>query len=232
MSKTKPVVVLKAGRTSLGAKAANSHTGALAGDDRVYDAVLRQSGVVRAKSLNDMLEFARGLAVLPTPKGENVLILTGAGGSGVLLSDACVDNDLSLMAMPSDLDAAFREYIPPFGAAGNPVDITGGEPPTTYRATIDLALRDQRIHSLVLGYWHTIITPPMVFAELLGEAVSNARADGNDKPVVCSLVGDVEIEQAAEYLMDRNVLAYPYTAEKPVAVLGAKYRWARNAGLM
>lgn len=232
VSKTKPIVVLKAGRTSLGAKAANSHTGALAGDDRVYDAVLRQSGVVRAKSLNDMLEFARGLAVLPTPKGENVLILTGAGGSGVLLSDACVDNDLSLMAMPSDLDAAFREYIPPFGAAGNPVDITGGEPPTTYRATIDLALRDQRIHSLVLGYWHTIITPPMVFAELLGEAVSNARADGNDKPVVCSLVGDVEIEQAAEYLMDRNILAYPYTAEKPVAVLGAKYRWARNAGLI
>ena len=232
VSKTKPIVVLKAGRTSLGAKAANSHTGALAGDDRVYDAVLRQSGVIRAKTLNDMLEFARGLAVLPTPKGENVLILTGAGGSGVLLSDACVDNDLSLMAMPTDLDAAFREFIPPFGAAGNPVDITGGEPPTTYRATIDLALRDERIHSLVLGYWHTIITPPMVFAELLGEAVSNARAEGNDKPVVCSLVGDVEIEQAAEYLMERNILAYPYTAEKPVAVLGAKYRWARTAGLI
>ena len=232
VSRTKPIVVLKAGRTSLGAKAANSHTGALAGDDRVYDAVLRQSGVIRAKTLNDMLEFARGLAVLPTPKGENVLILTGAGGSGVLLSDACVDNDLSLMAMPTDLDAAFREFIPPFGAAGNPVDITGGEPPTTYRATIDLALRDERIHSLVLGYWHTIITPPMVFAELLGEAVSNARAEGNDKPVVCSLVGDVEIEQAAEYLMERNILAYPYTAEKPVAVLGAKYRWARTAGLI
>ena len=232
VSKTKPIVVLKAGRTSLGAKAANSHTGALAGDDRVYDAVLRQSGVIRAKTLNDMLEFARGLAVLPTPKGENVLILTGAGGSGVLLSDACVDNDLSLMAMPTDLDAAFREFIPPFGAAGNPVDITGGEPPTTYRATIDLALRDERIHSLVLGYWHTIITPPMVFAELLGEAVSTARAEGNDKPVVCSLVGDVEIEQAAEYLMERKILAYPYTAEKPVAVLGAKYRWARTAGLI
>ena len=232
VSRTKPIVVLKAGRTSLGAKAANSHTGALAGDDRVYDAVLRQSGVIRAKTLNDMLEFARGLAVLPTPKGENVLILTGAGRSGVLLSDACVDNDLSLMAMPTDLDAAFREFIPPFGAAGNPVDITGGEPPTTYRATIDLALRDGRIHSLVLGYWHTIITPPMVFAELLGEAVANARAEGNDKPVVCSLVGDVEIEQAAEYLMERNILAYPYTAEKPVAVLGAKYRWARTAGLI
>ena len=232
VSKKKPVVVLKAGRTSMGARAANSHTGALAGDDRVYDAVLRQSGVIRARSLNDMLEFARGLQALPTPKGENVLILTGAGGSGVLLSDACVDNDLALMPMPDDLDAAFREFIPPFGAAGNPVDITGGEPPTTYRATIDLALRDSRVHALVIGYWHTIITPPMVFAELLGEAVAAAREAGNDKPVVASLVGDVEIEQACDHLMERNILAYPYTAEKPVAVLGAKYRWARAAGLM
>ena len=232
VSKKKPVVVLKAGRTSMGARAANSHTGALAGDDRVYDAVLRQSGVIRAHSLNDMLEFARGLQALPTPKGENVLILTGAGGSGVLLSDACADNGLTLMPMPDDLDGAFREYIPPFGAAGNPVDITGGEPPATYRATIDLALREDRIHALVIGYWHTIITPPMVFAELLGEAVEAARAAGNDKPVVASLVGDVEIEDACDYLMERNILAYPYTAEKPVAVLGAKYRWARAAGLL
>ena len=232
VSKQKPVVVLKAGRTQLGARAASSHTGALAGDDRVYDAILRQSGVVRVQSLNDMLEFARGLAVLPTPKGENVLILTGAGGSGVLLSDACVDNELSLMSMPADLDAAFREFIPPFGAAGNPVDITGGEPPSTYEATIELALNEERIHSLVLGYWHTIITPPMVFAELVGEAVAKARENGIDKPVVCSLVGDVEIEQACEYLNDRDILAYPYTAEKPVAVLGAKYRWARAAGLL
>ncbi|MCY4655618.1 MAG: acetate--CoA ligase family protein [Gammaproteobacteria bacterium] len=227
VSRKKPVVVLKAGRTRLGAKAANSHTGALAGDDRVYDAVLRESGVVRVTSLNDMLEFARGLAILPTPKGENVLILTGAGGSGVLLSDACVDHGLSLMPMPDDLDAAFREFIPPFGAAGNPVDITGGEPPSTYEATIDLALNEDRIHSLILGYWHTIITPPMVFAELLGNCVEKARAKGIDKPVVCSLVGDVEIEEACDYLNTRNILAYPYTAEKPVAVLGAKYRWSR-----
>ena len=232
VSKRKPIVVLKAGRTGMGARAANSHTGALAGDDRVYDAVLRQSGVIRAHSLNDMLEFARGLQVLPTPQGENVLILTGAGGSGVLLSDACADNELTLMPMPADLDAAFREFIPPFGAAGNPVDITGGEPPTTYRSTIDLALNDERVHALVLGYWHTIITPPMVFAELLAEAVEEARGKGIDKPVAASLVGDVEIEEACDYLMERDILAYPYTAEKPVAVLGAKYRWARAAGLL
>ena len=88
VAKKKPVVVLKAGRTSAGAKAASSHTGALAGNDKIYEDVLKQSGVIRARSLRQLLEFARGIPVLPTPKGENVLIITGAGGSGVLLSDS------------------------------------------------------------------------------------------------------------------------------------------------
>jgi acetyl coenzyme A synthetase (ADP forming)-like protein len=232
VSRQKPVIVLKAGRTAMGARAAQSHTAALAGNDRIYDDVLRQSGVVRAMALNDMLEFARCLPILPAPKGENVLIITGAGGSGVLLSDACVDSGLKLMAMPADLDAAFRKFIPPFGAAGNPVDITGGEPPTTYRNTIALGLEDPRIHALILGYWHTIITPPMVFAKLAAEVVEEYRRKGIDKPLVASLVGDVEVEEACGYLFDHGIPAYPYTTEKPVAVLGAKYKWSRAAGLL
>jgi acyl-CoA synthetase (NDP forming) len=232
VSKKKPVIMLKAGRTAYGAKAAASHTGALAGNDKIYDDVLRAAGVIRAPSLRSMLEYARGLQVLPAPKGENVIIITGAGGSGVLLSDACFDNGLTLMKMPDDLDQAFRKFIPPFGAAGNPVDITGGEPPTTYKNTIRLGLEDPRIHAIILGYWHTIITPPMVFAELLGDVVEEARAKGIDKPVVASLVGDVQVEEACQYLYDRRIVAYPYTTETPVEVLGAKYRWARAAGLI
>ncbi len=232
VSKKKPVVVLKAGRTSYGAKAASSHTGALAGNDKIYEDVLKQSGVIRARSLRDLLEFARAIPVLPTPKGENVIIITGAGGSGVLLSDACVDNGLSLMAMPADLDAAFRKFIPPFGAAGNPVDITGGEPPRTYQNTIRLGLEDPRVHALILGYWHTIVTPPMVFARLAAEVVNEMKAKGIEKPVVASLAGDVEVEEAAEYLFAHGIPAYPYSTETPVAVLGAKYQWARGAGLV
>jgi acyl-CoA synthetase (NDP forming) len=232
MTKKKPVVVLKAGRTAMGARAASSHTGALAGDDKVYDDILRQAGVVRAPGLNEMLEFARGLPLMPTPKGENVVIITGAGGSGVLLSDACVAEGLTLMDIPPDLDEAFRAFIPPFGAAGNPIDITGGEPPSTYEATIRLGLEDPRIHALILGYWHTIVTPPMVFAELTAKVVNEARAKGIDKPVVASLAGDTEVEQASDYLFEHRIIAYPYTTERPVAVLGAKYRWARAAGLI
>ncbi|MSO62657.1 MAG: CoA-binding protein [Acidobacteria bacterium] len=232
VSKKKPIVVLKAGRTAMGARAASSHTGALAGNDKIYEDVLKQSGVIRARSLRDLLEFARGIPVLPTPKGENVVIITGAGGSGVLLSDAVVDNGLTLMAMPADLDAAFRKFIPPFGAAGNPVDITGGEPPKTYQNTVRLGLEDPRIHSLILGYWHTIVTPPMVFAKIMVEVVEEMKAKGIQKPIVASLAGDVEVEEASEYLFAHGIPAYPYSTEIPVAVLGAKYKWARGAGLI
>ena len=232
VSKQKPVIMLKAGRTAAGAKAASSHTGALAGNDKIYDDVLRQSGVIRAKTLRDLLDFARGVPILPTPKGENIVIITGAGGSGVLLSDACVDQGLKLMPMPADLDAAFRKFIPPFGAAGNPVDITGGEPPQTYKNTVLLGLSDERIHALILGYWHTIVTPPMVFAKIMVEAREEMLAKGIEKPMVASLAGDVEVEEAAQYLYEHGIPAYAYSTEIPVAVLGAKYQWARGAGLL
>jgi acetyl coenzyme A synthetase (ADP forming)-like protein len=233
VSKKKPVIMLKAGRTAMGAAAAASHTGAVAGTDKIYEDVLKQSGVIRARSLRQMLELSRGVPILPTPKGENVVIITGAGGSGVLLSDACVDNGLQLFKpMPDDLDAAFRKFIPPFGAAGNPVDITGGEPPITYVNTVKLGLEDDRIHALILGYWHTIVTPPMVFARNMVQVVNEMKEKGKVKPVVASLAGDVEVEEAAQYLYENGIPAYAYSTELPVEVLGAKYQWARAAGLL
>src|SRR5205814_9377765 len=201
-----------------------------AGNDKIYDDVFRQAGVIRARTLRDLLDFARGIPVLPPPNGNIVVFVTGAGGSGVLLSDACVDNGLTLMAMPPDLDAAFRKFIPPFGAAGNPVDITGGEPPTTYQNTVRLGLEDPRIHSLILGYWHTIITPPMVFARLMVEVVEAMRATGIDKPVVASPAGDVEVEEAAADRCHRRSPACAYSTAIPVAVLGVKRRCAGGGG--
>ena len=95
-----------------------------------------------------------------------------------------------------------------------------------------LGLEDPRIHALILGYWHTIITPPMVFAKIIVEVVDEMTAKGIQKPIVASLAGDVEVEAAAEYLFDHGIPAYAYSTEIPVAVLGAKYKWARGAGLI
>ncbi len=227
VTRSKPIVVLKAGRTSLGARAAASHTAALAGEDRVYEAAFQQAGVIRAHTLEELLDWSRALQLLPDPAGENVVVITGAGGLGVLLADACVDRGLSLMQIPPDLAAAFRECIPPFGAAGNPIDITGGEPPDTYRKALRIGLRDPRVHSIIVGYWHTILTPPMTFARLLAEVTEEARGHGVRKPVVAALAGDREVEEAARYLEERGVPAYPYAAEKAVAALAARYRFWR-----
>ena len=231
VSKKKPIVVLKAGATPAGAKAAASHTG---GAGRRRQGLRRHPAPGRrgpgARAAGACCSSPGPCRSCPTPTGENVVIITGAGGSGVLLSDACYDNGPPLMEIPDDLDEAFMKFIPPFGAAGNPVDITGGEPPATYRNTIALGLEDERIHALVLGYWHTIVTPPMVFAKVMAEVVEEYRDKGIEKPIVASLAGDVEVEEASQYLFEHGIPAYPYTTETPVEVLGAKYRWARMAG--
>ena len=135
------------------------------------------------------------------------------------------------MEIPPDLDEAFRAFIPPFGAAGNPIDITGGEPPSTYEATIRLGLEDPRIHALVLGYWHTIVHP----ADGLRRTHGPGRGRGPGARASRSRWWrrsrvTWRWRRRAQYLFERGVVAYPYTTEKPVAVLGAKYRWARAAG--
>ena len=95
-----------------------------------------------------------------------------------------------------------------------------------------LGLEDPRIHSLILGYWHTIVTPPMVFAKNMVEVKNAMKAKGIEKPIVASLAGDIEVEEAADYLYQNGIVAYAYSTEIPVAVLGAKYKWARGAGLL
>ena len=122
--------------------AASSHTGALAGNDKIYDDVLRQSGVIRAKSLRDLLDFARGVPMLPTPKGENVVIITGAGGSGVLLSDACVDNGLKLMAMPAGPRRGVPQVHPAVRRRRQPGRHHRRRAADTYMNTVRLGLED------------------------------------------------------------------------------------------
>ncbi|RLI31435.1 hypothetical protein DRO51_03795 [Candidatus Bathyarchaeota archaeon] len=232
VTKIKPIVLLKAGRTSYGFKAASSHTAAIGGLDQIVDAAVKKAGVIRAKGLEEFFELGRALAMLPKPKGENVLIVTGAGGLGVLLADACEEQGIKLMDIPKDLEEKFRKYIPPFGSFKNPIDITGASPPETYKDCIDLAIRDERVHGVIVGYWHTLITSPMDFAKVVIEVVKDARKDGIEKPIVVSLSGDVEVEEAAKLLEDNCILAYPYAPEKAVTAIASVFRWAKYAGLI
>ena len=226
VSKKKPIVVIKAGRSERGAKAVASHTGSLAGSDRIYDAAFRQCGVLRASNFEEAFDWARALATLPPPKGENVVIITNGGGAGVLATDACEANGLHLMEMTSDLENHFRKYMPPFGSPHNPVDLTGQASEEQYKGALLEALNEPRIHSIILLYCQTIITDPLKLADAIIEVYSEAKTK---KPVVVNFVGGVECDKAMRRLEKAGIPTYP-TPERAVSALAAVHRWARFAG--
>ena len=166
--------------------------------------------------------------MLPTPKGENVVIITGARRLGRAAVRRVRRQRLEPHEDAADLDAAFRKFIPPFGAAGNPVDITGGEPPKTYQNTIRLGLEDLRIHALILGYWHDHHAADGV-REAGRRGGRRVKAKGHREADRRVARGRRRGREEAGIPVRRHgIPAYPYSTEMPVMVLGAKYKWARR----
>lgn len=148
-TRRKPVFVLKGGASALGAEAAASHTGSMATDDRVFDGVLRQAGAVRVPDMEAAFDAAATIATQPLPKGPKVLVLTTAGGWGVLTSDAIDNSSLELMELPADLPAKIDELIPPRWSRGNPIDLAGGETRDTLPLMLDLLAAHSDVDAVV-----------------------------------------------------------------------------------
>jgi acetyltransferase len=146
----KPLVVVKGGATEAGAKAAASHTGALAANDTIFDGACRQAGVTRAATVEEAFEAAASFATQPLPKGPNVVVLTTAGGWGVVTSDAVHrESGLSLLPLPDDLKAAIDELLPPRWSRNNPVDCAGGETRDTIPQVMELIAAHRDVHAIV-----------------------------------------------------------------------------------
>jgi acyl-CoA synthetase (NDP forming) len=148
-SSRKPIVVLKGGATALGQRAASSHTGALASDDRIFDGVCRQLGMSRAETLEEAYEAAATFASQPLPRGKRVLVFTAAGGWGVLCADACVRAGLEVAPLPSDLLAEIDPLLPSRWSRGNPVDMVGGESRDTVPRLLDLVTRHPSVDAVI-----------------------------------------------------------------------------------
>lgn len=199
----KPVLVLKSGRTQQGASAAASHTGSLAASDEIVDAALRQAGVIRCQTIEEMFNNAIALAYQPLPKGRRVAIITNAGGPGVLTTDAAVHERLELATFSDRTRDIFKRSLPVTANIKNPVDVIGDARADRYHVAMSAALEDANVDGALV-----ILTPQsMTDIETIATEVCNV-ATVHDKPTYTSFMGETDVAAGIGILQQRNIPHY------------------------
>jgi acetate---CoA ligase (ADP-forming) len=218
VGRTKPIVAVKAGRSSAGVRAARSHTGALASSDTAVNALFRQTGVIRTERLEEMFDVAALLANQPVPLGRRVAILTNAGGPGILAADACEANGLSLPTLSEGTRAQLRSFLPAVASVGNPVDMLASAPADHYRRALGAILHDDQIDSVI-----TIFIPPLVTDPTeVASAVAEAARTTSGKPVLGVFM---RAEGAPSTLAPVPCYAFPESAALALARVAAYGEW-------
>ncbi|MBI4496044.1 MAG: acetate--CoA ligase family protein [Deltaproteobacteria bacterium] len=217
-----PVVVIKAGRSERGARAAASHTGSLAGSDEIFGALMRQVGALRAETIEEAFHWCKFLSQTRLPAGENTVIITNGGGIGVMATDASEKFGVKLADDTAALQEVFAPVTPPFGSTKNPVDLTGQATSAHYRAALETALKDRTIHSVIALYGETAVFDAENLCLLLEE--SNLRYQAAKKPLVFSIFGGEMTEACLLDLRRRNVAVFGDVYEA-VSCLGSLYAY-------
>lgn len=219
VSKKKPLIILKSGITSAGAKAASSHTGALAGREAAFDSAFKQSGVIRAHTMGELFNYAIAFANQPLPKGPNVAIVTNSGGPGILAADACDKSDLQLIPLHKEYVDELRTFLPPVASFYNPIDILGDSGADRYEKALNTVLKDERINGVMV-----LLTPTAVVdVEATAMAVVNV-SKLIDRPILTSFMGKKSVEAGNKTLMKYGVPTYSYP-EEMVSSMNAMYRY-------
>ena len=202
---TKPIIVIKAGRTQAAAKAAASHTGSLAGSDLVLDAAFRRSGVLRVDSIAELFYMAEVLAKQPRPGGPRLTIVTNAGGPAVLATDSLITNGGELATLSPATMEALNQLLPPAWSHGNPIDILGDASPERYARTLKIAADDEQSDGLLVILTPQAMTDPTRTADSL-----KTQALESCKPVIASWMGGADVEPGEAILSAANIPAFPY----------------------
>lgn len=202
---TKPIIVMKPGRTAEAAKAAASHTGSLAGSDDVLDAAFRRAGVLRAERISDLFYLAEVLGKQPRPRGPNLTVVTNAGGPGVLATDALIMGGGQLTALSADTMSALDKVLPATWSHNNPVDIIGDAPPERYAAALEIAAKDPHSDGMLVVLTPQAMTDPTRTAQQLVPF-----AKGLGKPVMASWMGGLDVEAGATILREAGIATFPF----------------------
>ena len=224
ITKTKPIIVVKSGRSRAGARAASSHTGALAASDVAVDALLAQAGVLRASSVEDLFDMAMGFGVRAMPRSRRTAVLTNAGGPGILAADAMETHGLELVELSPATVEALRPLFPPEASIRNPLDMIASATPAGYRAALTAFLADPSIDAVV-----PIFVPPFgVRQEDVAEAIVSAAQTEPRKPMLAVLMGREGLPQGRAELHEAGIPAYifPESAARALNALNRQCEWA------
>ena len=224
VSRSKPIIAVKSGRTLAGKRAAGSHTAALATSDVAVEALFHQTGVIRAQSLEEMFDLAAMLGNQPLPNGKRVGIVTNAGGPGILCTDACEANGLVVPELSKQVQTNLRKFLPPAASVTNPVDMIASAPPEHYKKTIQTLLNADDIDALIVIYIPVMnLQLAPVKAAMIEGIRSGRKKNGANKPVLACLMSD---EGAGTLqLEDEKIPAYRFP-EAPAMVLGKAAEYA------
>lgn len=221
----KPIIALKAGRTLLGAKAASSHTGSLAGPDKVYDAIFDQCGVLRVETMEELFDYVKAFSSQPLPKGENVAIVTNSGGPGILATDSCIRFGLNIAPFEQKTVKTLKKILPPTASLNNPVDLIAEAQQEQYAATLNAILTDRNVNSSIVILTATSFTD----VEKIAEAIVKASKKFH-KPVLCCFFGVYDVSRGIDILEENGIPAYgfPESAARVLSEMVNFTRWLQR----
>jgi acetyl coenzyme A synthetase (ADP forming)-like protein len=222
VSRSKPIVAVKSGRTVSGARAATSHTGALAGSDAAVDALFHQSGVIRTDTIEELFDTALLLAYQPVAGGKRVAILTNAGGPGIMAADACESAGLALPPLSAKTTKALRAFLPAEASVRNPVDMIASARAESYQKALALLVADENVDAVIV-----IFVPPLVTGAPDVARAILAGGKGSKKPILSCFMGSHGIPESLKSLNEGHIpsYAFPEAAARTLARVAQYGRW-------
>ncbi|KAF0151117.1 MAG: acetyl-CoA synthetase [Ignavibacteria bacterium] len=208
---TKPAIVLKAGKSQIGMKAASSHTGALSSKDKVVDALLNQFGIIRAETLNELFNTAKGFENFPLPKGNKIAVVTNAGGPGVLCVDSLEKQNLTLAVFSDETKKKLREIVHPEGSVENPVDLLPGGNKDSFKSVIEITCNDDNVDAVISLFVEPVMVEPFAVVESVSSIV-------NEKPVIQAVLPLPEFWQKYRSESDKKLPLFR-NPEDPAEIL-------------
>ncbi|HMK95624.1 MAG TPA: GNAT family N-acetyltransferase [Candidatus Limnocylindrales bacterium] len=228
-SRTKPIIVVKAGKYAEGARAAACHTGSVSGDDEIYDAAFKRAGIVRVEEINDLFNAAEVLETQPLPKGSRLAIITNAGGAGVMATDALIARGGRLAELSDKTIDALNNVLPPFWSKCNPIDVVGDAEANYYKAAVEVCLNDDTVDGILIIFTQQAGSEPVEIAKSIVDLV-NSKTYKN-KTMLTSFMGFEGVLHANKIFSANNIPTYS-TPEQATKTYMYMYNYQRNLELL